>query len=272
MAKTATTTTENKLPEETLNQLAKHVAERIEAEKSDYLQECEAILRSVAEENRDYTFDEKNRLWQTMRWDARKLAEERRRMTQVILNQNIAGTSQDRERLAAEATQSAADLSEHGEKLRQEIATAEANLRSLESAASKSAKRVEQSAESLNKLSRLLPEHVQVQVNVATRQAAEHYKNRLKFIEGELKFRSDIAAGPNENLTYMIWWEHLRRIDPAMGILDNGRVSVDDGKFAALKAKWNTERPGLEAEAVQLRSEYENAKVPIEAIKRVYWR
>ncbi len=270
----ATEPTETELTGEVLQRLAGHVAQRIEAEKTDFLVEAENILRQVVEEDRALTFDERKKLWQTMRWDDGELSRQRRRMFNVVQFQAVAGTSQDRERLQAESEQSAKDLQEHGQRLREEIAQREAQLKSLESAASKSSKRVEQANEALEKLATLIPTYLSEEVNLRKRHAGSQFGKRFAELTNELSYRDQVSGGPNgSGYSADTWHMHLRMVDPALlGRDQYGNTQVDQRRFAELKTRWNEERPALEQEASKLRSELESAEASREALRKFYWR
>jgi hypothetical protein len=271
---------DTELNQETLAQLAAHVAQRLESEKQDANTKAEELLREAVAEDREFELEERQWFWQALRWDDKELARQKTRITRVMREQAIAGTADDRESLAAEAEDSARVLKEHGQQLEEEIRTKQAALRLLQDSAAQSAKRVEQAKEACQRLTTLLPPPIADEINMVKKHSARSYKERLHFLETEISYRRQMMAGcPTDQQQADHWYNSLKRIHPE---LVRGRVNGDgqrglgyqlnESVWEQVKAKWQAEIAEWEPEVADLRESVAGAEADIAVLAQHYWR
>lgn len=262
-----------------LDQLATAVASRIETDKVNDLEESERILRLCVEEDREPTFDEARWLWSKMRWDDREVYRQKTRMAKVYRLQAVAGTSEDRARLQAEAEQAKAVLDANAETLRQEIQDKQNTLRSLEQSVSQSAKRLEEVNVALTQLAEMPPQFILEDAKRIKRHGAATFRKRMNEIEVLLSSRAQMVAGPKPNYSHDTWIGHIKIVDshavqPAKNA--DGRRGLDYEvnpiRWEKIKADWEAERPALEAELEKLRQEWALVESDIERMHKYYHR
>ncbi len=122
--------------------------------------EADDLLREISQAVRRPTFAELTFFHREAGWDEKRVAQQIRRMGDVLRQQAIGGTSADREASAKEAATAAAIAEKEGPKLAAKIEELQTKLNGLERDARLSAKRCEEQSEAVQRLRELVPEHI----------------------------------------------------------------------------------------------------------------
>jgi len=271
---------DTELTQDTLAQLAAHVAQRLESEKQDANTKAEELLREAVTEDREFELEERQWFWQSLRWDDKELSRQKARITRVMREQAIAGTSDDRAALAAEAEESKRVLRDHGQQLDEEIKAKQAALRLLQDSAAQAAKRLEQAQEACQRLTQMVPPPIADDINMVKKHSARSYKQRLSYLETEISYRHQMMAGcPADPQQADHWFNSLKQVHPE---LVRGRVTGDGQRghgyelnpsvWEQVKQQWQAEVAEWEPEVAELRESVEGAEKDIAVLQQHYWR
>jgi len=210
------------------------------------------LLREITQNNRQATYAELVYFQKHLGWDVSEVRSQLRRMTNVLRNQAIAGTTQDREAASKEATTATEILSKEGPKVADQIAKLEAKLRSLETDSRLSQKRCDEQTDAVDQLKKLCPQHIVESVRhaVGTIEASigrqvhdgESRSHELECCLDRSRYSSDES-----------YHEMLRRSFPgAVSVISENRM-----RKLSLSAAWPSIKSEIEIELAGIRKSLE---------------
>ena len=223
--------------------------------------EAEALLNAIVQAGRGPTLSEVSWFRTGMGWDDRQLRREVGRVRSVLEAQAIAGTSADREATKRQSEEAAELLESEGRQVQRQISELESKLRSMERDAAAAQRRVEQQAEAVERLKKLVPEAIADEVRQKQSDIDHSLGRELAEAEGrhqQLRVCLDRPEGmePKQHV------EAIERLDrravewfKLQGQLHDRRVTP----------QWASLRPQYEAERDELAEKIEALKIEIAA-------
>jgi chromosome segregation ATPase len=220
--------------------------------------EAEAMLSAIVQAGRGPTLNEATWFRTSMGWDNRLVRREIGRIKATVEAQAIAGTSADREATKRQAESAAELLESEGRQVQRQISELESKLRSMERDAAAAQRRVEQQAEAVERLKKLVPEAIADEVRQKQSDIDHSLGRELAEAEGrhqQLRVCLDRPEGmePKQHI------EAIERLDRRavewfrlQGQLHDRRVTP---QWASLRPQYEDERDELAEKIEALKSE-----------------
>jgi hypothetical protein len=223
---------------------------------NEMLSEADELLQEIIDEGRQRAaLSEVVWFRANVGWDEKQVADELRRMSNVLRLRGIAGTAADREAAAKEAATAADVLAKEGPKVAAKIAELETKLRSMENDARLSARRVEEQSQAVDSLRKLAPENVAKSVRDAVN-VIEHTLGR-EIANGEIRANElQCCLDRSRHRNEAAYLEGLARSFPAAVMVGHTGQYIKRG----LSPEWPSIRSGIESELSELAAKLETQR------------
>jgi hypothetical protein len=237
------------------------LAKDIAADHNEAIEDADSLLVEIVEENRRPALAELTYFARHVGWDEQQVREQVRRMGSVLRFKAIAGSDDDRAAAQREATTAAEVLAKEGPKVEAKITELQAKLRSLESDARLSEKRVSEQAEAVNQLRELCPAHIAAKVREAVNIIEHSLGREISDCEGRINLLRCCLTPSlfKDQATYL---EALSRSFPA-AITKGMQGSYIKRSFSAewpsIRAAFEAELPELETKVAKLKTQHAEA-------------
>jgi hypothetical protein len=197
---------------------ANYFAGQVEQLSEDAAHEFEfsdKLLKKIISEDRQPSFSEMQFFKRKFDWSESEVTRQRRRLTNVMRLQAIAGKKKDREALEQERQTSSEILEREGPKLEKEIAKLTRQKEQLEKAVSNAMRRSGEVAEALEKLRspELLRTDVLENYNARKRHFGAGPQSRMNALAIEIRHRQ-ICLNRPDDMTEQVWLDSIRMLAP----------------------------------------------------------
>lgn len=246
--------------------MAKTKVQDVLSDFDNKVQRADEVLRQIADEERKPTYDELVFFHSELNWSPAEVNGQVRRMNNVVRLQSVAGTADDRQKLAESVAEAKEVLKTRGGELRTEIDKLTVELNKLESSHNALERRHTEVENAVKALREYVPENVRRRLNTRKRMV----KETLGLEISERKTRVNllnVLLDPSLCQSKSLWFEIVQREDYSYAVRNPANPEGWEVTDSYLKAVPNLkqEREQILEEIEELQSRYDSELKDIEA-------